>query len=265
MTPHLVASAVVVNSSRNTHSCETYHPAERRLSAIIPRDAAGTLHEMGPCGPSSRIPTAFGGMGPEGEPPNDTGHHYHNEHDGTGHFAGPTMLLGPHWSSSGIINNMNGGLSTSKTASGMTITSGVLDEYGKCIVPRSSHHDDGGSSSAYPRPAILTSEQAGQIQYDAMLGPSPEGSRVGQVQEHKPWNLSGHVSRMWNTWKGKGSTLKGLGQKGSGGRNAQNQGVLDQGPDVMNDLRFLEDLDVVEGTTFATPVPIQKPTCQRHP
>jgi hypothetical protein len=118
---------VVVNSSCNSHSCNTYHPAERRLSAVNPRDAAGTQHEMGPCGPSSRIPTAFGGMGPEGEPPNDgpndTGHHYHDEHDGTVHFAGPTMLLGPHWSSSGIINNLNGGLSTSQTASGMTITS----------------------------------------------------------------------------------------------------------------------------------------------
>jgi hypothetical protein len=79
--PPCVASAVVVNSSRNSHSCNTYHPAERRLSAVIPRDAAGTIHEMGPCGPSLRIPTAFGGMGPEGETPNDTGHHHHEGWD----------------------------------------------------------------------------------------------------------------------------------------------------------------------------------------
>jgi hypothetical protein len=70
--PPCVAAAVVVNSSCNSHSCDTYHPAERRLSAVNPRDTAGTLHEMGPCGPSSRIPTAFGGMGPEGEPPNES-------------------------------------------------------------------------------------------------------------------------------------------------------------------------------------------------
>jgi hypothetical protein len=83
--PPCVAAAVVVNSSRNSRPCDTYHPAERRLSAVNPRDVAGTLHEVGPCEPSSRTPTAFAGVGPEGETPNDTGHHYHDEHDGTGH------------------------------------------------------------------------------------------------------------------------------------------------------------------------------------
>jgi hypothetical protein len=115
-------------------------------------------------------------MGPGVEPPIEAGHHCHAEHDGTGHFARRTMLLGPHGSLSGITNNMNGGLNTSKTASGMTITSGVLDEHGQCIVPRSSHPDGGGSPSDCPQPAPLTNEQADQIQYDAMSGPSPGGA-----------------------------------------------------------------------------------------
>jgi hypothetical protein len=179
-------------------------------------------------------------MGSEGKPPNDIGHHHHDDHDGTGHFARPTMLLGPLWSLSGTINNMDGGLSISKTASGMTITSGVLDEHGKCIVPRSSHHDGGDSSSAYPRPALLTSEQADQMQYDAMLGPGPAGGQIGQAQMPMTQNTNGHeleydssrtgqvlnvlqeylprylgarVNEMWDV-------LKGKGQKGGGGRDA---------------------------------------------
>jgi hypothetical protein len=142
----------------------------------------------------------------------------------------------------------------------------------------------GDSSIGYPRPASLTSEQADQMQYDAMLGPSPGGGQTGQAlspmtqcahggwteqvqrafREYKPWGLSGHVSRIWNTrnaggtanipattcsntCEGKGSTLKGRGRKGNGGRNAQHQGVFDRGPDVTNDLRFPGDLHEVEG------------------
>jgi hypothetical protein len=184
------------------------------------------------------LPTADEGMGLGGEPPTEAGHHCHAEHDGTGHFAGPTMLLGPHGSSSGIINDMNGGLNTSKTASGMTITSGVLDEHGKCIVPRSSHRDAGGSPSDCPQPAPMMNEQADQIQYDAMSRPSPEGSRVGQaqmpitqttlihdpsgragqlqdvLQEHKPWDPSGRAVRMWGV-------LHGKDQRDHSGRAAQ--------------------------------------------
>jgi hypothetical protein len=134
-------------------------------------------------------------------------------------------------------------------------------------------------SSAYPRPAPLTSEQADQMQHDAMLGPSPGGGQMGQaqmpmtrtanvheleyysgwtsqainlLQEYQPWNIGAGVNDILKV-------LKGKGQKGSGGRNEQHQGVFDQGQDVLNDLRFPEDLDVVEGTTFATPVPIQNP------
>jgi hypothetical protein len=77
---------------------------------------------------------------------------------------------------------MNGGLSTSKTASGMTITLGVLDEHGKCIVPRSRHRDGGGLSIDPIQLAPLTNEQADQIQYDAMMGPSPGGGQMGQAQ-----------------------------------------------------------------------------------
>jgi hypothetical protein len=170
------------NSSRSTHSCISNNPAKHRLSAVNPRDAAGSLSELGPCGPCPTVPTADAGMGPGGEPPTQAGHHCHAEHDGTGHFAGPTMLFGKHWSSSGIINDMNGGSNTSKTASGMTITSGVLDEHRKCIVPRSSHRDGGGSPSDVLQPAPMTNEQADQFQYDAMSGPSPEENRVGQAQ-----------------------------------------------------------------------------------
>jgi hypothetical protein len=63
---------------------------------------------------------------------------------------------------------MQGGSNASKTARGMTITSGELDEHGKCIVPRPSYHDGGGSSNAFPRSALPTSEQADQMQYDNM-------------------------------------------------------------------------------------------------
>jgi hypothetical protein len=66
--PPFVAVAVVVNSCCNSHSCNTYHPAERRLSAVIPRDAAGTLHEMGPCGPSSSNPPHLEAWDQKGNP-----------------------------------------------------------------------------------------------------------------------------------------------------------------------------------------------------
>jgi hypothetical protein len=138
----------------------------------------------------------------------------------------------------------------------MTITSGVLDEHGKCIVPRSRHRDGGGSSNDPRRQALLTNEQADQVQYDAMMGPSPGGGQVGQdqmpmtqtttihdhsgwtgqmlnvLQEHQPWDLSGRAAKMWNM-------LKGQGQKGGGGRN--------------------------EWTMFATPGLSQHPVEIEHP
>jgi hypothetical protein len=201
------------------------------------------------------VPAADEGVGPGGEALTETGRHCHAEHDGKGHFAGPAMLLGPHWSSSGVINDVNRGSNTSKTASGVTITSGVLDEHGKCIVPRSSRRDGGGSSSDYLQPAPITHEQADQIQYDAMSGPSPEGDRVGQTQapitqaalihdpsgragqlldvfrEHKPWGPSGRAVRMWGV-------LRGRDQRGHSGRAAQLQEVIDQGPGPLYDPRL---------------------------
>jgi hypothetical protein len=150
------------------------------------------------------------------------------------------MQLGPHWSSSGIINNMKGGLSNSKTGSGMTITSGGLDEHGKRIVPRSSRHDGKGLPSDDLHPVPMANEQADRAQRDAMTGSSSgysqacqaqmpivqianahelenDSSWTGQVmnviQDYKPRYMGTYANDVWNV-------LKGKGQKGGGGQDA---------------------------------------------
>jgi hypothetical protein len=61
-TPPCVAPVDCQTSSRFTYSCNTVNPVEHRLSAVSPRDAAGSLGESGPCGPVPvTAPTADGG------------------------------------------------------------------------------------------------------------------------------------------------------------------------------------------------------------
>jgi hypothetical protein len=136
------------------------------------------------------------------------------------------MLLGPRGSFPGTVPNTDGGLSPSKTASGMALTSGELDEHGKCIVPRSSRRDGGCASGAYPGPAPQMAGQGDQIPYGTALESGPEVNRVGHAQAtiaqttlihdpsgragrlldvlsgHEQWDPSGRAVRMWNVLSG---------------------------------------------------------------
>jgi hypothetical protein len=236
VTPPCVASAVVDESSCCSYSSNTNNPVEHRLSAVILRDAAGSLGESGPSGPVPKVPTTDGGMGPRGGPPIETGHRCHAEHDGTGRSAGPAMLLGPHGSLPGTVPNTDGGLSPSKTASGMALTSGELDEHGKCIVPRSSHRDGGCASGDYPGPASQMTGQGDQIPYGATLESGPEANRVGHAQApiaqttliHDP---SGRAGRLLDV-------LIGHEQWDPSGRAARLQDVIDQGPSPLDELKL---------------------------